>query len=241
MKVFLISLCLFTAVGCTSQKIKEYYQVCKTFDYYNYEEAVPLSEEVSDEYFKDSFIGGDSRVGSLILYHKLTDAKVVSIQSLSLNMIDITKVEESDFTLLQMMKDTDKKSIYLFIGINELGMNSFDKWGSKLDEVVKSLKGANPDKDIYLIQSYTVLKAYKTATEKIQDKVNAVNTHIKEVAIKNHVYYLNPNDFLLGEDGFIKKEYVFDGIHFNQSGVDVFVSYLKSHVVGDKYVKEICN
>lgn len=241
MKIFLISIFIICCSGCLKKNTEEYSLSCKNIDFYNYDNKVPDIFKENDEYFSDALFAGDSRIGSLVLYNKLSNADIYYIESLSLNMINITKIDGIDKTLNDVIKNSDKKNIYFFIGINEIGMNSFEKWGEKLDTFVKDIKKISEDKHIYLIQSYTVLSAYKTPKEKIKEKVSIINDKIESAAKDNHVYFLNPDDYLLGDDGFIKKEYVFDGIHFNRTGVEVFVEYIKNHVAGEKYVKEICN
>ncbi len=240
MKVFLISLLLFLCVGCSSNSGKiEYSASCKRYDFYDYKNEVPETEMVDDSFFDDVFIGGDSRVGSFVLYNQLSNATLVYIDSLSLNMIDITTHKDLNDTLHNLMMNTEKNNLYLFIGINEIGMGNFDKWAIKLDEFVKELK--TTEKNIYLIQSYTIHHAYGTPHEKVKDKVIMVNEKIKEVAENNFVYYLNPDPYLVGEDGYVFKDYVYDGIHFTKLGSEIFKDFLKSHVAGEKYVKEICN
>ena len=87
---------------------------------------------------------------------------------------------------------------------------------------------------------YTPSNAYSVKKEIIQDKINNMNSLLIDIATRNYVYYLNPNEYLLGEDGYIKDEYSFDGIHFTSLGTDVFIEYLKEHVGGKMYVKEVC-
>ena len=111
-KLIVLSLLL---VGCSS-KTNTYEKSCFYVDKFNYNNPVPYSDEVDETYFDNTLIAGDSRVGSLVLYNKLKNADVKFIESLSLSMFKITKIEkdkEDSKTLYTYILDSDKENIYI--------------------------------------------------------------------------------------------------------------------------------
>ena len=246
MKTYLIKLCivLLCVSGCNlNNEEKMYKPQCLYIDNFDYNNQVPFNNEIDLSYFNNSFIGGDSRVGSLVLYNKLTNADVKYIESLSLNMLNITKLNKDDEnspTMYQLFMNTDKENIYVMLGLNEIGWSTYEKWGVSYENFIKDLKNNHPNSNIYLILLYTPSNAYLVDKDTLINRVNKMNEVLIDIAKRNFVYYLNINESLVGEDGYIKEEYTFDGIHLTSSGTDVFIEYLRTHVGGSNYVKEIC-
>ena len=67
------------------------------------------------------------------------------------------------------------------------------------------------------------------------------NDGLIQVAQTEHVYYLNPDEALTGSDGIVMSDIVWDGLHLNETGSQMFADYIATHVVRkDVYVKEVC-
>lgn len=229
-------------VACSHSMVNEpVVKKCILLDYFDYQKRVSNKFTMSEEDAHNSLLVGDSRVGAMALYNLSEDIEVHYIESLALSKIKITYIKDSDLTIYDVMEQSQKKNIYLLIGINEIGFKSFEKWRSVLNELVETYQLAHPDKNIYLIGSYNVSKSYQMKKDELIEKVAQLNEAIFEVAKNRYVYFLNLNDVFLGEDGFVDKTYVRDGIHFTKEGAQLFKEYLKTHVAGDYYVKEICD
>ena len=216
---------------------------CKKINSYNYSKPVPGSDYVDESYVKDTFIGGDSRVGSLAIYTDLKDrgCTIYYVTSLSIWRIYDMKVDGGKKPLYDFIMDTDKKNIYLLVGLNEIQGGNFDVWKDALNEFVKELKDAHPNAYIYLICNYTPRKLNDMSTKQIIKTVKEENDKIIEVAKENRVFYITPDEALAAKDGLAKKDYVWDGVHLQASASGVFEDYIMTHTFREEdYVTQVC-
>lgn len=218
---------------------------CRFISSYNYSKPVPSSEEAGEEYFKNTIMGGDSRMGSLALYSELPDlgAEIYYVTSLSIwRVYDMNINDEVNKSLFDIFKDTEKKNIYFIIGINEINGMNMDVWEEELNNFVVEVKKSNIDANIYLIQGYYPRELNNMSLEDLKAAVEEENNRIKNIARKNKVFFLNPNDSsLLSEDGILKEDLTWDGVHLSVDGAKILADYIKTHVyMEDRYVKEIC-
>ena len=244
--------CLLLLSGCSSNQSnesgKEEYG-CRVINFYDYDQSAPKNDVIDDAYFDDVLFAGDSRMGSLALYGTRTNAQVAYVTSLNLLLIDNMKVDPSlssaytygeDETLMDVLSTTQKKNIYLLFGINEIRNPNFNAFGEKLQEIVTMLKTNNPEVNIYLMLAYHPDYISDLPEPALSEHLDNLNTTIKEIAKNNHTYFLNLDDEL-DEDGTIKDDYVWDGLHFNVAGAHAMEDYISTHVVRrESYVKEIC-
>ncbi|MBQ7993679.1 MAG: SGNH/GDSL hydrolase family protein [Solobacterium sp.] len=217
---------------------------CRTFDYYSYDKPVPASEEIGDEFFEDTVIAGDSRVGSLALYSDLAKrgAEIYYTTSITLwRIYDVAPDEGSDSPMFDVLLDTDRHNIYILLGINEIRNENFDAWADEFSAVIDELLEKAPDHKIYLILNYQPRKLENIDAESLKVHVEEQNKRLAEIAKEKHIYYIDISDEMADETGLVKEELVWDGLHFNTEGSKAFADYLARHAVReDNYVKEIC-
>lgn len=239
--------------GCSSSSSKEAVSAeeysCKVVSSYDYTSPVPKSDAIEDSYYDDTLLAGDSRMGSIALYGNHTNAQVAYVTSLNLLLIDNMTVDpstsdaytyEEGTTLMNVLQVTTKKNVYLLFGINEIRNPNFDAFGEKLQEIVTMLRTNNPDVNIYLILSYHPDYISDLPEPALTEHLDNLNTTIKNIAINNHLYFLNLDDEL-DVDGTINDDYVWDGLHFNVTGTHALEDYISTHTVRrEAYVQEIC-
>lgn len=217
---------------------------CRTFDYYDYTNPVPASAAIGDEYFEDTLIAGDSRVGSLYLYSDLRakGAEIWYTTSISLwRIYDVSPDEGSDKPMFDLIMDTKRHNIYILIGINEIRNSNFDAWGDEFRSVIDELMVNHARDSIYLILNYQPRGLSNIDDASLKQHVNEQNSRLKQIAEEKRIYYIDISDELADSSGLVKDELVWDGLHFNGDGARKFADYLARHVVReDSYVKEIC-
>ncbi len=251
-KILLTVLCAALA-GCTGLKKDEeaaetaspepVSYACRTMDYYDYMTPVPPSDAIEESYYSDALFAGDSRMGSLYLYGTHDNALVEYVTSLNLLLIDTMPADNHDdqITLYDILSTTDKSNIYLLFGINGIRNRSFDPFAEKLQEILTMLRENNPDSDIYIILAYHPDKISGLDEPKLTEQLQDLNGHLITLAQNNYMYYLDTDNGLDDDQGTIRDEYVWDGLHFNPTGAHAFEDYIATHVVRrEKYVKEIC-
>ena len=218
---------------------------CKFISSYNFSKPVPKSDPIDDAYFTNVVMGGDSRMGSIALYSDLPSkgAEVYYVTSLSIWRVYDMKVDNGKGeALFDLLAKSDKKNIYFIIGINEINGMNMDVWRDEFDLFIKDLRKANSSANIYMILGYYPRKMSNISTADLKVAVDEENKRIAEVCKKYRVFYLDPNDSpLIGDDGLLKDELTWDGVHLNEEGAKVFAEFIKTHVYKEeKYVQEIC-
>ncbi|MBE6109067.1 MAG: hypothetical protein E7194_01465 [Erysipelotrichaceae bacterium] len=217
---------------------------CRTFDFYDYAKPVPASANINDDYYQDVMIAGDSRVGSLYLFTDLRDkgAEIWYTTSISLwRIYDLAPDEGSDEPMFDLIMDTERSSIYILIGINEIRNNNFDAWGEEFSAVIDELLTKHADDSIYLILNYQPRSLSNIDDASLREHVEEQNSRLKKIAEEKRIYYIDISDEMTDGNGLVKEELVWDGLHFNIDGAKQFADYLGRHVVReDNYVKEIC-
>lgn len=232
-----------TAQETASQDIKQ--KTCRTVDYYDYASPVPASAKVDDSYFTDTFFGGDSRMGSLALYSDLADkgAEIYYGESLRLWTIDKMDIQTAagTDTMYNLVMNTTKNNIYLLLGINEIRSETFDDWAAYYEEIISTLLAGHPGVNVYLMMSYYPQTLADIDEATLKQNIDTVNTNLKNIAVKHHLYLLDIDPTMKDENGKVRDDLVWDGLHFNEAGGQAYADYISTHVVRkDDYVKEIC-
>lgn len=254
-KAIVSIVCLTLLAGCSNGNVTgstaasngQYH--CRTINYYDYGRPVPeTSEAVDDSYFADTFFGGDSRMGSLYLYGNLREkgAQIWYCESLSLFRIYDMQNEDmyeefGEVPLYDLLTTTQKQNIYILLGINEIRSEDFEAWGETYASLIDDIKNANPAAHIYIMNAYHPREISGLDDAQITTQVQMVNDKMQSIAKEKRVYYYNTDDGMIDESGKIREEWVWDGLHLNIEGSQVFSTEIAKHVVKeDMYVKKVC-
>lgn len=250
MKKILITLLLFSlCCGCTSslkETSSQQTQACHKIDYYDYSQVVPVQEKIEDSYFEDTLFIGDSRMGSLALFSDLPSlgAEIDYVESMSLWTMENSKVDTSLGTksIYDILMNTTKKNVYILVGINEIRRDDFDDWASYLEEdIVQPFLENHTDTNIYLMLNYIPFGVSDISEEDLKEHIQKQNEKMIDIAQRNRLYLLDVSSDMVDENGTIKKELVWDGLHFNLDGAKAYANTIQTHVVRkDAYVSEIC-
>ncbi len=216
---------------------------CHVLDFYDYYSPVPWGEYVDDSYYETAMFAGDSRMGSLYLFGDIENGDIHYVTSLNLLYIDVMQVDdrEDEITLYELLDQTRKENVYLLFGINEIRNPNFVAFGEQFQDIITMLRTNNPNVNIYIILAYHPDYISNLPEPALSEHLLDLNTTLIDLAIRNHVYYLNPDNGMNDEEGTIIDDYVADGLHFTYEGTQAFKDYIATHVVRrDVYVKEIC-
>ncbi|MBR4163683.1 MAG: SGNH/GDSL hydrolase family protein [Solobacterium sp.] len=252
-KVLLAAACLLVC-GCAAKEEEKEVEAsvsqqaeyaCRIIDSYDYHQSVPQDRKADSEYLSDSFFGGDSRMGALVLNGELKNsgAEIYYVTSLNIFRIDSMQVDnnEEEKTLYDLLMETDKHHIYLMLGINEIRYNTFDTLIEQYQWIIDEIRNAHPDVHIYIMLDYHPRSVSGLTLEELNAKVDDVNSKMIDLAVRNKCYFLDIDEALCDETGIIREDYVFDGLHLNVNGEAALEEYLLSHKVSEEdYVKEFC-
>jgi lysophospholipase L1-like esterase len=128
----------------------------------------------------------------------------------------------------------------MLIGINEIRSMDFTAWTDEYRAVIQEVKEEHPGVNIYLILNYHPLEVSGLTDEELNEHLQMENDGLISIAREEHVYYLNPDE-ALASNGKVREDIVWDGLHLNTEGSQIFADFIATHVVReDVYVKEIC-
>jgi len=241
-KVLCALLCLVILTGCGKTNDETAETSCRVVNLYNYEKPAVKDTAVEESFFDDALFAGDSRMGALDLYGSFGNAEIAYSTSVNLLRLDSMPVDgREDETLWSVLESTEKGSVYLLLGINEIRTENKEPYLEAYEEVVTMLKENNPDVDVYMILEYMPREIVGLETEEMKVKVAEMNEGLKDIASRNLCFMLDLDTVLAGEDGLLKTEYSSDGLHLNSDGAAVVKEYIMTHVVREEtYVKEVC-
>ena len=177
---------------------------------------------------------GDSRTQGFIMYNGLKNVQDYSYIGL---MVDtaVTKkfVKTSNgekITLLEDMKNKDIKSVYIMLGVNELGWSYPQVFKLKYEELIDEIRKVKPNCKIY-VQSIIPVTKSKNQTDKIFNNKNVIkfNKLIQEVASEKNVKYLDVASALVNSEGYLPEKASTDGIHVDKKYCEKWLDYLKNN------------
>ena len=196
---------------------------------------VPEGETVEDAYFDDAVFLGDSRTEGFRLYSGLktgtylcaTGATVESV--FSRNVLD---TGAGKVPLMDGLSDVACGKIYVMLGINELGWPRTEDFRDQYAKIVDRVREVHPDAKIVLQSILPVSAKYNARGSYINnDRIAVFNQIVRDLAEEKECFYLDVSAAVTGEDGCLKPELNFDGVHLNPAGCRLWLEYLRTHSV----------
>ena len=118
------------------------------------------------------------------------------------------------------------RKVFINIGTNDLSdaSLSLDKVMANYDAIITQIEDKLPGVVIYMMAYYPI--NYEAATEEMKpgllirtnEKINAANELVKELAAKHGQHFINVNAPLTDEQGRLKAEYTIEGMHIKPEG-----------------------
>lgn len=117
------------------------------------------------------------------------------------------------------------RNLVMLMGVNDLNKGtSQEQINDNIRSIIKRVKEKSPETNIVLEAVYPTDTDRKSAYERIQLKgrdsatIASLNKKLAEMAQKEDVRFLDVTDILADENGNLRKDYTFDGLHPNISG-----------------------
>lgn len=202
--------------------------------------ALPENGRVDMSYFNDVTFLGDSLTQGIAVYNdnvfpnsKLAAWKGCSPMTLlqsQMVMDDGTAVNAIDYVV-----STNPQKLYILLGSNALTSQSDDVILKYYAELLDELGARLPGVLIY-VQSIPTVTVEEEAdrASKGQDfsiaRINALNDQIARLTYIRGLYFVDLQEALCGDDGYLKPEYNGgDGLHLNGEGYLAWRDYLLTH------------
>lgn len=122
--------------------------------------------------------------------------------------------------------------LVITLGVN--GVSSMDEASFKqyYTDLIRAIQAASPNTKIICQSLYPVIDAKASANGVTNDKINAANVWIRDVAAATGARYLNTHDLLTDGNGDLNAAYSNGddmGIHLNPDGFAVVLQNLRTH------------
>lgn len=200
--------------------------------------AGPVAESgpVADTYFDDVAFLGDSRTEGFKLYSGLGHGSYFHAVGATVESV-FTKAVDTDqgkMPLLDALAKADCGKIYVMLGVNELGWNGTDIFRNQSAKLIDRLQADHPEAEVAL-QSIIPVSAKQEAKGGYVNntRIAAYNGVLRELAEEKDCPYINVAEAVTDEEGFLRADWTFDGVHLNVAGCQAWLEYLRTHPVGD--------
>lgn len=189
---------------------------------------------VGEEYFDDAAFLGDSRTMGISDYsglnadfycengmtiYKLLDEKGVTYQ----------KTGEK-VNMNQILQQKKYGKIYIMLGMNELGYRDTNYFLERYREVLTQIREWQPEAVIFLMANLHV----SAEKNNVQTEFNNININAKNVAAATladgmGIFYLDSNPLFTDENGMLKEDITFDGVHLYANNYMEWKNFLMEH------------
>ena len=196
--------------------------------------SVPYSfQDVTQEYFDDALLIGDSRVTGIQLYSGWDNMTYYAESGMTVYSMFDCKAAEEDGRMLTVEEALQERSfgkIYLEIGINEMGTGTVDSFMEAYEDAVKHLRELQPDAIIYVC-SIMYVKQSKSESDPVFNNPNiqARNDRIALLADGEHIFYLDINEIMTDETGNLNPDYTWDEVHLLGQYNILWLEYFCKH------------
>lgn len=192
--------------------------------------------KVGDNYFIDALFLGDSRTIGIADYagleadfycdngmtvYKLLDGKDVTYQ----------KTGEK-FNFAQIMGKRQYGKIYIMLGMNELGYGNTEYFLEHYQMVLEQIREWQPQAVIFLMANLHVSREKNNLNTEFNNiNINAKNAAIATLANGIDIFYLDSNPMFTDEEGLLKDDLTFDGVHLYANNYAQWKDFLMEHGV----------
>ncbi len=193
-------------------------------------------QKVDESYFENAAFIGDSRTYGIADYsgleadfycengmtiYKVFGEKGITYQKTGqqVNLSDVLQQKQYD-------------KIYIMLGMNELGYGDTPKYKEQYRAVVEQIREWQPQALIFLSANLHVSKEKNN----LESEFNNININDKNVAAASladgeTIFYLDSNPLFVDEDGFLKEDLTFDGVHLYANNYKEWKNFFMEHGV----------
>ena len=155
--------------------------------------------------------------GTLALFRATTDLIYDPNTDTELSLADICAAEKPEYLVMTL-------------GVNGIAFMDETYFKTEYQNVINTILKASPDTKLILQSMYPVARSYENQTSINNEKIQAGNQWIVEIAAAYGLPYLNTYSALVGADGYLPENYQNgDGMHFNEVSFAVVIDYVRSH------------
>lgn len=199
-----------------------------------------VTEDAGQEYIDKLTFLGDSTTYGLIHYGMLKDGKntkqvwtpasgTLTLSQASFATIVYPETGE-EITIVDAVTRSQPEYLVITLGVNGVSFMDEDYFKSEYKKLVESVQTASPDTKIICQSIFPVARSYELLDSINNDKIDAANKWICEVAADCGVKYLDTNSVLRDSEGWLPEEYHNgDGMHLATNSFTIELNNLRTH------------
>lgn len=198
----------------------------------------PVWCSVEEDYFESAVFIGDSRTVGLFEYGGLEDkAAFYASTGLTIFKLFEAKVAQTEGgkekqTIEEGLKEKQFQSIYLMLGINEMGTGTMESFTEAYEDAIELLQELQPEAVIYIQSILKVTEERSNQGDYITNEgIEARNEALAQLADNTKVFYLDINPVVCDETGGMIPEWTSDGVHLKALYIPLWKDFLQTHVV----------
>lgn len=206
---------------------------------YTFGTYVEESDPVEDSWFETAAFLGDSRTEGLKAYSGLQYGDFFFSRGMNVFRVDnedykVVSIDGKDYTILEALALKKYESVYIMMGINELGY-PVASYRSGLSKLLERVLEIQPNAVIYL-QTLPPVNEETAKKNNLNDSINNTNVAtfnkvIEELAVKYKVALVDTGAAYRDENGSLPADLASDGVHFTPGAYRRWVDYMASHTM----------
>lgn len=186
----------------------------------NYEEISKTSMKQTTVFFGDSITELCPVEDLYAMYTKQTGNPVIN-RGISAETT-ATMLKRIEKTVLVM----EPKNLVMLMGINDIAQKVDNQQIiNNIHQMITLTKQKSPHTHMILQAVYPVNKSERGSLyDKFQlrdrdnETIHSLNQMLEELAVKENITFINVNSYLVNENGELRNEFTFDGLHPNMQG-----------------------
>ena len=188
---------------------------------------------VDESYFDDTLFIGDSRMCGLRDFARMGHADYfcdVGMTVFNLWERNATDYDYGTKKLTGLLNMISYGKIYIALGINEAGypMKNFE---TEYEKLIQTIRQAQPDAIIILQSVMAVTEGYADGRSYfLPEHLAQMNAYIASFADNETIFYIDVNEAVADENGFLLTDLTNDGCHLYAKKVAVWADWLRSKV-----------
>ncbi len=195
----------------------------------------PYTKE-NTSYFDDAAFLGDSRTLGISDYAGLENTDFYCDSGMTIFRIledEVTYQKTgSKVRMTEVLQTKQYGKIYIMLGMNELGYGDTEMYLDQYQQVLQQIREWQPEAVIYIMANLHVSREKNNMeTEFNNININDKNAASASLANGTDVFYLDVNPVFTDEEGYLKSELTFDGVHLYAKHYDAWREFLLEHAV----------
>lgn len=193
-------------------------------------------DKVEENYFDDAAFIGDSRTLGISDYAGL-DADFYCENGMTIYKLleekgIMNQKSGERVNMSRVLQERKYGKIYIMLGMNELGYGNTAQYLEQYRSVVEQIRAWQPDAVLYIMGNLHVSREKNNmATEFNNVNINDKNAASATLADGTDVFYLDSNPLFVDEEGFLREDLTFDGVHLFANCYLEWKEFLMEHGV----------